>query len=119
MSRKPVFVRQLDAARAAQIAVVAEILNELHFLVPEAADVDSTIIAECVIKGVDVNGVIADIEESVPHKNQPADDDFLPQCPKCGGEMAVRVVKNGPRAGSEFLGCMNYPACRGTRSLEQ
>jgi ssDNA-binding Zn-finger/Zn-ribbon topoisomerase 1 len=33
-------------------------------------------------------------------------------CPKCGGPMAL---KQGRRGG--FLGCMNYPKCRGTAQL--
>jgi DNA topoisomerase III len=33
-------------------------------------------------------------------------------CPKCGkGKMMERTVKNGPKAGSKFLGCSNYPNC--------
>lgn len=36
-------------------------------------------------------------------------------CPKCRSPMAIRTVKRGAAAGSEFLGCTRYPACRGTR----
>lgn len=33
-------------------------------------------------------------------------------CPKCGkGTMVERAIKNGPKAGTKFLGCTNYPAC--------
>lgn len=33
-------------------------------------------------------------------------------CPKCKkGTMREREVKNGPKAGTKFLGCSNYPAC--------
>lgn len=35
-------------------------------------------------------------------------------CPRCGAEMKVREAKKGPSAGSKFLGCSRYPACRGT-----
>ena len=34
------------------------------------------------------------------------------KCPKCGGIMYKREGKYG-----EFLGCENYPDCRGTRKL--
>lgn len=33
-------------------------------------------------------------------------------CPKCGGRLEVRNGTTG-----WFLGCMNYPKCRGTRQL--
>lgn len=38
-------------------------------------------------------------------------------CPRCGAEMKVREAKKGPSAGSKFLGCSKYPACRGTLPL--
>jgi four helix bundle suffix protein len=37
-----------------------------------------------------------------------------PTCPKCGYEMAIRTARKGPRAGSQFWGCQNYPECKGT-----
>jgi ribosomal protein L37AE/L43A len=33
-------------------------------------------------------------------------------CPRCGSPMVERTAKSGPRAGSKFLGCSKYPACR-------
>lgn len=127
-ARKPVFVRQLDAARQAQIAVVCEILTELGFIVDRAVDVDPSIIADCVIRGVDVEGVIHEIEEAhdesveasvkMPVREVQRQEEELPSCPRCGGGMAVRTVKSGPRAGSQFYGCVDYPACRGTRAIE-
>jgi len=36
----------------------------------------------------------------------------FPTCPRCQSEMKQR---NGPRG--PFLGCSQYPRCRGTRSL--
>ena len=38
-------------------------------------------------------------------------------CPKCGSGLKLRVAKNGLRAGSNFLGCENYPRCRFTRNV--
>lgn len=32
-------------------------------------------------------------------------------CPKCKKPMAERTVKNGPKAGTKFLGCTGFPAC--------
>ena len=37
-------------------------------------------------------------------------------CPKCGANLVERIAKNGPNAGSKFLGCENYPKCRFTRN---
>jgi formate dehydrogenase maturation protein FdhE len=121
---KAVWIRQLDAARQAQIAVIVEILSELDYLKAEAAELEPNLVAECVIRNVDLDGVIRDLEEA----HDSSDDDSalavdkvavedMPQCPKCGGELTVRVVKNGPRAGSRFLGCLSYPACMGTAPI--
>lgn len=41
-----------------------------------------------------------------------------PRCPKCDGPMVRRMAKKGPTAGTGFWGCSHYPACRGTRSLD-
>lgn len=38
-------------------------------------------------------------------------------CPYCNGELVIRTVKNGPRAGSQFYGCKNYPYCHYTRNI--
>jgi DNA-binding helix-hairpin-helix protein with protein kinase domain len=41
----------------------------------------------------------------------------LRDCPLCGGSMTRRVARKGARAGQPFLGCVRYPACKGTRAL--
>ncbi len=38
-----------------------------------------------------------------------------PVCPICASSMVRRTAKKGANAGSQFWGCSNYPACRGTR----
>jgi len=38
-------------------------------------------------------------------------------CPICKGMLKIRTVKSGPRAGSQFWGCSNFPNCRYTRNL--
>jgi Topoisomerase DNA binding C4 zinc finger len=40
-----------------------------------------------------------------------------PHCPSCDRPMVKRTVRRGFRAGSEFWGCSNYPACSDTRSV--
>lgn len=34
-------------------------------------------------------------------------------CPRCGSPMVLRTAKRGTRAGKQFYGCSNYPACHG------
>ena len=38
---------------------------------------------------------------------------YLP-CPKCDGELQVKLAKQGPKAGLEFYGCDNFPLCKFT-----
>ena len=40
-----------------------------------------------------------------------------PTCPTCSKAMVRRTAKRGANAGSEFWGCADYPACRGTRPI--
>lgn len=39
-------------------------------------------------------------------------------CPSCGNPMIVRTARRGPKPGSRFWGCSNYPACRTTAPYE-
>ncbi|NRP10366.1 MULTISPECIES: NERD domain-containing protein [unclassified Marinobacterium] len=38
-------------------------------------------------------------------------------CPRCGGDLVKRAVRNGINQGRSFLGCENFPKCRFTKSL--
>jgi restriction system protein len=38
-----------------------------------------------------------------------------PLCPSCAKPMVRRTAKKGGTAGSTFWGCVDFPACRGTR----
>ena len=40
-------------------------------------------------------------------------------CPTCSSAMVRRTAKRGDNAGKAFWGCTSYPACRGTRSLDE
>jgi len=35
-------------------------------------------------------------------------------CPRCGSDLVERTVKQGPRTGSQFVGCSSYPKCKFT-----
>lgn len=39
-------------------------------------------------------------------------------CPNCGGELVLRTVKRGEKAGKNFYGCSKFPACRFMRATE-
>ena len=38
-------------------------------------------------------------------------------CPKCGGNMVIRLAMKGRHRGNKFYGCTRYPSCNGTRSF--
>lgn len=38
-------------------------------------------------------------------------------CPKCGEEMALRLVTKGKNAGNTFWVCKNYPECKGVEKF--
>jgi four helix bundle suffix protein len=50
-------------------------------------------------------------DQTDPSKTTPAKP---PACPQCGGLMAQRTAKSGPKAGTSFWGCAHYPDCKGT-----
>ena len=41
------------------------------------------------------------------------------KCPKCGGELVLRVAKKGNFAGNKFYGCSNYPRCKYMQDIEK
>jgi restriction system protein len=42
----------------------------------------------------------------------------VPACPLCAKPMQRRIAKRGAHAGGAFWGCVGYPVCRGTRSID-
>lgn len=38
-------------------------------------------------------------------------------CPRCGGNLILRVAKKGENAGKSFYGCSNFPKCRYVRNV--
>ena len=40
-------------------------------------------------------------------------------CPLCGNPMVIRMARRGSNAGKKFLGCVQYPICKGTLSREE
>ena len=57
--------------------------------------------------------------EHVAHlKQKKIERETQNHCPKCGGQMVIREVKKGDNAGKQFLGCSNYPRCRGIINIQ-
>ncbi|MBE8233086.1 MAG: hypothetical protein HAW67_05065 [Endozoicomonadaceae bacterium] len=52
------------------------------------------------------------VQEQKPIKNEQT------LCPKCNGLMVKRIAKRGQYAGNTFLGCQNYPRCRGVINID-
>lgn len=52
---------------------------------------------------------IANVENIVKLKK----NNCTPECPRCGGEMALKEVKKGPNVGKKFWGCVRFPRCKG------
>ena len=49
----------------------------------------------------------------------PANDaiEAVPDCPACGSPMVKRVARRGNNVGKAFWGCVNFPNCRGTKTV--
>ncbi len=60
------------------------------------------------------------VEAVVEHSAHSSDTEQLMACPRCGGKMTPRYAraKNNGIANNVFLGCLNFPTCRGTRQLD-
>ena len=46
-------------------------------------------------------------------------DARAPKCPLCGKPLVLRTARKGPRVGSQFWGCSDYPGCKGTLPLDR
>jgi restriction system protein len=38
-------------------------------------------------------------------------------CPRCSGNLVIRISKSGSTAGKQFLGCSEFPKCKYTRAV--
>ncbi len=60
---------------------------------------------------------IADINRQVyGYESGQTEQPNFRRCPRCGGNLVVRVAKKGNNAGNKFYGCSNYPRCRYTKN---
>jgi len=63
------------------------------------------------IRGIRSARSMRQTQNSAPITNA---SETLPHCPVCNALMVKRFARRGPRTGSNFWGCSNYPKCRGT-----
>lgn len=54
---------------------------------------------------------------SLPRRDANLPCENAVSCPNCGARMIRRSGKSGSQTNQDFLGCSNYPICRGTRPL--
>ena len=59
--------------------------------------------------------LIRPVQQTWQSASPTRDDAF--NCPICSKAMVRRVAKHGPKAGSAFWGCRDFPQCRGTRPI--
>ena len=78
------------------------------------------------VDGPRLHGLLAQAKAARRTVNEPSGRTFdapmpmpsaLPACPACGAAMKKRVAKRGGNTGGEFWGCVQYPACKGTRNV--
>jgi restriction system protein len=70
------------------------------------------------IDGPELKRLIQDVKSSLPTAETIQASNQGKQCPKCGKEMVLRTARRGSRAGQQFLGCKDYPECKGTLALD-
>jgi ribosomal protein L37AE/L43A len=78
-----------------------------------------------VLKSEEINRIVEKLEKHVSESSFTTRDHVrslrerhssTTVCPKCGSNLVERTARNGPNAGSKFLGCEKYPRCRYTKN---
>ena len=60
----------------------------------------------------------AEEDHSLADEDATIAQEAAPLCPKCSGVMVLGTVRKGSTASQKFLGCADYPECRGTRRID-
>ncbi len=108
-------VRELYGVMAAEGAMQGFIVTSGVFT-QEAKDFAAGRNVE-LLDGVELKKIINQLSPSSKTRSA-ATVKGIQSCPKCGGQMVVRIAKQGANAGNQFWGCSNYPQCRGTAAIE-
>jgi restriction system protein len=109
-------VRELFGAMAAKGATSGYVVTSGVFTSDAKAFSDGRNIE--LIDGAKLTQLIQEVKssnETVPKTAYEVKN--APICPKCGSVMVRRSARRGSNAGQAFLGCSQYPACRGTRPI--
>jgi restriction system protein len=65
--------------------------------------------------------LVKQVQNRVPTSNNQTsatpEPDKTQFCPVCGKVMVPRTARRGQNAGNQFLGCPDYPGCKGIRQL--
>ena len=61
-----------------------------------------------------VGNIPIELDDFVIKAPRSAGSTWTVQCPKCGGQMELKQSKKS----EPFWGCMSFPTCRGTRSVD-
>jgi len=56
-------------------------------------------------------------EKKKIHADNRINDNQISLCPKCHGNLVLRIATRGVNAGNQFYGCSNYPKCRYIRNI--
>ena len=107
-------VRELNGVVAAKGAYGGILVTSGTFT-SEALEFAKTTHIE-LIDGSALNRLIPHIE---PDQEILTPASAIPDCPRCGSKMVLRILKRGPNPGSRFWGCTNYPKCKGTLDIKE
>lgn len=66
------------------------------------------------INAIIATSILPFVHDKIKEKSN-ANEQF---CPKCGSQLVIRIARAGQNPGSKFWGCMNFPNCRFTKSIE-
>ena len=96
----------IGAERAMFVALFRYSPDAVRF----AAQVNMTL-----VDGEELLRIIAEGLHGEPLTLPTAAESPVPACPRCDGQMRLRVARQGNNAGRSFWGCVRFPECRGTR----
>ncbi len=72
-----------------------------------------------ILEAIEADVQQMDEERAVPHVIEDRSNRVTIVCPKCSSAMILRTAKRGEKAGQDFWGCTNYPACRVTKQVSK
>ncbi len=65
----------------------------------------------------DIQNKTEEVKTNKVQINKPDINEGIQQCPRCGGQLVLRVAKKGANTGNQFYGCSNYPKCKYMKNI--